>query len=103
MKKQFNLESVKHKKILFQIVEQALTGITIKEIHDLKKLCKKDRFSYFDQIKMRYIIPLNLLGENFKLTEEIEITLFFIINDVISKLNIEKCDNGYEELTIKLS
>lgn len=100
-KKELNLELEQESKLITDIIEKSLAGITRREIVELRKICNQDRYKYYNKIKFKYIVFIGLLGLNFKITEEIEETVFFFIHDIIHKISVNGADN--KTLQIKLS
>jgi hypothetical protein len=102
-KKELNLKSEKHSKLITNIVEKALAGISIKEIIELRKVGAENRYEYYNRIKLKYIGMLGLLGINYEITEEVESRLFFLIHDIIQQITVEKYENVNEPLTVSFS
>lgn len=102
-KKELNLKSEKHSKLITNIVEKALAGISIKEIIELRKVGAENRYEYYNRIKLKYIGMLGLLGINYEITEEVESRLFFLIHDIIQQITVEKYENANEPLTVSFS
>lgn len=100
-KKELNLESEQHSKLITNIIEKSLTGITVKEIIELKNTCEQDSYEYYNKLKLRYIVPFGLLGLNYNLTLEIEETIFFFIHDIIHQISVN--GNPATELDVTLS
>jgi hypothetical protein len=102
-KKALNLKSEKHSKLITNIVEKALAGISIKEIIELRKICEESRYEYYNRIKLKYISMLGLLGLTYNITEEVESCIFFFIHDIIHQVSIDKYENTESELVISIS
>ncbi|WP_010530931.1 hypothetical protein [Lentibacillus jeotgali] len=100
-KKPYNLQSEQGSKMIINIVEKSLAGITVKEIMELKKLCAEDRYEYYNRIKLKYITLLLPLGFNFLITEEVEKTIFFFIHDIIHQISVTGIPD--KELEIQIS
>ncbi|WP_262177764.1 hypothetical protein [Saccharococcus sp. Marseille-Q5394] len=88
MKKELNLESAKHSKMIYEVVEQALKGISKKEIVKLRKICAEDGYEYCNYIKIKYIIGLGMLGLEYRVTQEVEEVVFFMIHRIIHRITI---------------
>jgi hypothetical protein len=100
-KKELNLKTEQHSKLIKGIVEKALTGIRVNDIIELKDLCKKDKDTYYNKIKLKYIGFLGLLSLNYNITQEVEEYVFFFIHDLIHQITVSAGDDA--ELSIKIS
>lgn len=101
MQQELNLKSEAHTKLVTNIIEKSLSGITGKEIHELRKVCNEDRYEYYNRIKSKYLPFLMPLGFNFFITEEVEEQIFFFIHDVINQ--ISATEDGNSALDIQIS
>lgn len=100
-KLELNLQSEQDSKLVFNIVEKSLAGITRKEIIELREVCEQDKFDYYNKLKLKYIVPLGLLGLDYKITLEIEETIFLLIHDFFHKVSVT--GNLDNELEIQIS
>lgn len=103
MKTKLNLHSEQHSKLISDIIEKALYGITPNEIIKLKNICEKDRYVYYSHVKLKYTTMLGLLGLKYQITEEIEETIFFFIHDIIQRITISMYSDMDSPLKINLA
>jgi hypothetical protein len=101
-KKELNLNTEQHSKLIKGVVENALTSIRVSEIVELKDLCQKDRNTYCNKLKLRYIVFLGLLGLNYNITEEVEEYVFFFLHDLIHQITVSDDDDD-TELSVQIS
>jgi hypothetical protein len=94
MKQELNLQLDAHMNLLQNIAFQAISGIKVKEVSELRNICKKDKDKYFNHIKLRYIVFLGGLGLNYKISQDIERVLFNYINYLIHELPVENKDSN---------
>ncbi|MGG3926887.1 hypothetical protein ABET51_12890 [Metabacillus fastidiosus] len=100
-KQELSLKTEQHSKLITNIVEKAFTGIKTSEIVELRNIYEKNRYTYYNKIKLKYIGLLGLLALNYNVTEEVENNIFFLIHDIIHKITVNTNDDS--ELTIQLS
>ncbi|PAE06042.1 hypothetical protein CHI12_18555, partial [Terribacillus saccharophilus] len=89
MDKHLNLQCETHSKILTNIIEQSLTGITPNEIVKLRTICDQDRTEYYNRVKTKYAKSLELLCLNFRITNEVEEAIFFLVHDIIHGISLD--------------
>jgi hypothetical protein len=94
MKKELNLDIESHMKLLEDTAFEAISGISAKEILELKAICSKDRYTYFNLVKLRYIVPLGMLGFTYQINTAIEKVLFYYINYLIHALPAEQYEDS---------
>jgi len=82
-----------------EIAEQALVGITRNEISQLRKTYYEDKFYFFNKLRLRYIVPLGLVGLEYYIFDEVEATLFTFIQELIFKIST----TGYPDAEILLT
>ncbi|WP_200411253.1 hypothetical protein [Virgibacillus salexigens] len=99
-KKELDLQTEQHNKLITDIVEKSLAGITIDEIVGLKELCEKNRYEFYNRVKLKYIAHLGLLGIDYKITIEIEEAVFFFIHDIIHQVSTNR--NVDDKIDIKI-
>lgn len=100
--KSLNLENKQHARLIKNIAEQALKGITSGEIVSLRNICETDRYTYYNKLKLKYISLLGMIGLNFTVTEEIEEAIFFLIHEIIHQITITNGED-ISELSIQIS
>lgn len=89
-KKELNLDNEAHMELLQDIAYKAINGIGAKDIIELKELCLKDHYEYFNRVKIKYIVPLGMLSLTYQINTGIEKILFNYINYLIQELPAEQ-------------
>ncbi|WP_087972751.1 hypothetical protein [Oceanobacillus rekensis] len=100
-KKELNLNIEAHSRLVTNIIEKSLAGVTVKEITELRQACELNRYEYYNKLKLKYIVLLGLLGLDYKITQEIEESIFFLMHDIIQQISTS--GNPDIELYIKIS
>jgi hypothetical protein len=100
MKKELNLQLDAHVELLQDISFKSINGIKVKEIIELRTLCKKNKYDYFNRIKLKYIVGLGMLGLEYKIHTGIEKVLYSYINYLIHELPVENYDSDAEFSTM---
>ncbi len=102
-KKVLNVHSEQGSKLIFNLIENALTGITVNELIELRKLSTVDSYQYYNKVKLKYIGLLGTLGSNYKITQEIEEMVFFFMHDIIKKATIRDDEYRDKQLEFKIA
>lgn len=102
-KKEIDLQCKVHDKLITNIVEQALEGITGNNIIELRKVCRENRYEYYQRVKVRYIVGLGMLGLTYKITQEIEDNIFFLIHDIIHQITIDRYNKEDSRISISIT
>lgn len=92
MKKELNIQLDAHMDLIQEMAFKSLDGIKVSDIIELRHTCKRDENMFFNQIKLRYILPLGLLGFKYKINVEIERILFGYINYLIHAIPVESME-----------
>ncbi|MBD7935920.1 hypothetical protein H9655_02670 [Cytobacillus sp. Sa5YUA1] len=90
MKTLLNLNNEAHLKLLQDTAFKAIDGISIQEVLNLQKSFKDDPYMYFNQVKLKYLLPLGMLGLSFKINQEVEHALFQYISYVLHELELDR-------------
>ncbi len=70
-KKVLNLRTEQGSKLIFNLNENALTGITVNKFIELRKLSTADSYQYYNKVKLKYIGLLGMLAINHKINQEV--------------------------------
>lgn len=93
MKKELNMQLDEHLDLLKDIANKSLNGISVKEILNLRQTYHLNEYEYCNLIKLRYIVPLGLLGLEYFISAEVERIVFFYIHHQIQQLPVERYDS----------
>ena len=96
MKKKLDIKQSSHMELLQEVAFKSLKGITVGEIITLRQLSKVDKTAYSNHLKLRYILHMGLLGLKFRITFQIEHTVFSYIDYLIHELPVEYMEDDYE-------
>ena len=96
MRKRININHHSHMELLQEVAFKSIKGITVSEIINLRKLSEVDSTAYNNNLKLKYILHLGLLGLKFKINNEIEHIVFGYIHYLIHELPVENMENDYE-------
>jgi len=96
MKKGLNINRSSHMEIIQGVAFKSLKRITVSEINNLRKLSKVDDTAYYNNLKLKYILHLGLLGLKYKINNEIEHTVFSYIDYLIHELPVENMEDDFE-------
>ena len=92
MKRELNIQLDTHMDLIQEMAFKSLGEIKVSEIIELRHKCKRDENMFFNQIKLRYILPLGLLGLKYKINVEVERILFGYINYLIHEIPVESME-----------
>ncbi|MDF2039855.1 hypothetical protein P2R12_23215 [Cytobacillus oceanisediminis] len=101
MKKELNLIIASHMELLQGTAFKAISGISVKEILELRNIYSNDRYEYFNRVKLKYIFPLGMLVLTFKINTDIEKVLFQYFNHLMYGLPAEQYKDS--EVTFNFS
>lgn len=96
MKKSLNVKRSSRMELLQEIAFKSLKNVTVGEIVNLRKISEVDKIAYFNNLKLKYILHLGLLGLKYKINNEIEHTLFSYIDYLIHELPVENMKDDYQ-------
>ncbi|WP_391116878.1 hypothetical protein [Psychrobacillus sp. L3] len=86
MKKELNLQSNLHVELIQKLALKSLNGIKVSEVLELRQTYKQDKNIYFNLLKLKYIIHLEFLSIEYKITKEVEKAVFGYVNYLILEL-----------------
>ena len=96
MKKSLNIKQSSHMEIIQEVAFKSLKRITVGEIINFRKISKVDKNAYYNNLKLKYILHLGLLGLEYKINNEIEHIVFSYIDYLIHELPAENMEDDYE-------
>lgn len=96
MKTLLNLNNDSHLKLLQDTAYKAIDGISVQEILTLKKTYTDDPYTYFNQVKLKYLFPLGMLGITFRINQEVEQAVFQYISYLLHELPLDQYQDSPE-------
>ena len=96
MKKSLNIKQSSHMEIIQEVAFKSIKRVTVSEIINLRKLSEVDNTAYCNNLKLKYILHLGLLGLTFIINKEIEHIVFSYIDYLIHELPVENMEDDYE-------
>ena len=96
MKKELNVHLDTHLDLIQEVAFKALAGIKVSEMNELRYTYEQDEYKFFNQIKLKYVLPLGLLSFEYKINHEVERILFSYINYLIHEIPVKKTDNDVQ-------
>lgn len=93
MKRELNLQKDTHMDLLQEMAFISLTGTKVREIKELRFTFEQDKNEYFNSLKLKYVVLLGLLGLEYKISCEVEYTLFSYIDYLIREIIYDSLDD----------